>query len=156
MISTNLKRTLQETFLIGLVATGIGFLYTAFTQRGLFAEKHGPSAAVDTTIAPQFVLYDEALQLFRSGNATFVDARHSFDFGLGHVKGAINIPLKDFNPTQLNGIPNDKTLVVYCDGQECNSSVDLAKLIASHGYRNVKIFFGGWREWTNNKQPTEQ
>ena len=31
----------------------------------------------------------------------------------------------------------------------------LARKIAWHGYRNVKIFFGGWREWTVNNQPTQ-
>ena len=155
MILAPLRHTLHEALLIILIATVIGFLYTAFTHRGLFAEKQAPTSDVDTTIVPRFVLYDEAVQLYQSGEATFVDARHSYDFGLGHIKGAINIPLKDFTPDELRGIPKDKVLVVYCDGQECNSSVDLGKRIASHGYRNVKVFFGGWREWSNNKQPAE-
>jgi 3-mercaptopyruvate sulfurtransferase SseA len=46
-------------------------------------------------------------------------------------------------------------LVAYCDGQECNSSINLALKLDSLGYSNVKIFFGGWREWTNSSQPTE-
>jgi rhodanese-related sulfurtransferase len=149
------RQAVQEAALIILVAAGIGFVYTASTHRGLFTEKQGPTAAVDTSIFPQFVLYDEAVQLYQSGEATFIDARHSFDFGLGHITSAINIPLKDFTPANLGGIPQDRILVVYCDGQECNSSVELAKRIASHGFRNVKIFFGGWREWSDHKQPTQ-
>lgn len=155
MISVHFRHTVQEALVIVVVAAGIGLLYTASTQRGFFAERRGPEAVIDSSISPQFVLYQEAVQLYDSGQATFVDARHSYDFGLGHIKGAINIPLKDFTPSELSGIPRDKILVVYCDGQECNSSVDLARQIAWHGYRNVKIFFGGWREWTTNNQPTQ-
>jgi len=149
------RHILREASLIILVAAGLGFSFTAFTHRGIFAEKKAPSAGIDTTIVPEFVLYDEAVQLYRSGSALFVDARHAYDYGLGHVRGAVSIPLQDFSSRELGGIPEDRTVVVYCDGQECNSSVELAKKIASRGYRHVKIFFGGWREWTQNKQPTE-
>lgn len=157
MISGKLsfRRTVLEGLLIVTCSALIGAGYAAFTRQGLFAERQGPAANGWTANPPQFVLFDEALQLFKSGEATFVDARHEFDYRLGHIQGAVNVPLKDFSPQDVGGLSKDKILVVYCDGQECNSSVELAKQLASLGFTRVKIFFGGWREWTDNKQPTE-
>lgn len=145
-------KTIREALLIIAVACVLGFSYTAATHRGLFA----PAQPRDTSHAPQFILLDEALQFFHSDSATFVDARHAYDFELGHIKGAINVPLNQFSLAPLGGIPNESVLVAYCDGQECNSSVSLAMKLDSLGYANVKIFFGGWSEWTNNNQPTEK
>jgi rhodanese-related sulfurtransferase len=145
------SKTLREALLIIAVASVVGFSYTAATHRGLFAlaQPH------DSTHPPQFILLDEAVQLFHSDSATFVDARHAYDFGLGHIKGAINVPLNELTLAPLGGISKDRVLVAYCDGQECNSSLNLALKLDSLGYSNVKIFFGGWREWTNNNQPTD-
>jgi rhodanese-related sulfurtransferase len=149
------RRTALDALFIVAVSAAIGLGYAAFTRQGLFAERQAPIADGLAANPPQFVLFDEATQLFQSGEATFVDARHEFDYKLGHIKGAINVPLKDFSPEEVRDLSKGKTLVVYCDGQECNSSVELAKQLASLGFTRVKIFFGGWREWTENKQPTE-
>jgi rhodanese-related sulfurtransferase len=150
-----LQRTIREASLIVVVSVIVGLAYSGLTQRGLFAERQDAPTPGPETTPPQFVLYDEAVQLFQSGEATFVDARHEFDYRLGHIKGAINVPLKDFSPQEVGGLSKDRILVVYCDGQECNSSVELAQQLASLGFSEVKIFFGGWREWTDNKQPAE-
>jgi rhodanese-related sulfurtransferase len=98
---------------------------------------------------------DEARSLFESGSAVFVDARHSFDFDLSHIKGAISVPLKDYDVKKaaLDGIPKDRLIVVYCDGAECNSSIELSVKLMTDGYRNVRIFFGGWREWIDANLP---
>ena len=88
----------------------------------------------------------------------FVDARHEFDYRLGHIKGAMNIPLKNFDDRR-NTPANFKkysVLIVYCDGVECNSSVELGTRLAAAGFPKVKIFFGGWKEWQSHNQPTEQ
>lgn len=101
---------------------------------------------------------DEAGSLFESGSAVFVDARHDFDFNLGHIKGAINVPLKDYDvkKSALDGIPKDRTMIAYCDGAECNSSIELSVKLMKDGYKNVRIFFGGWREWVDANLPIEK
>jgi rhodanese-related sulfurtransferase len=150
------RRTLREALFILGAATVLGFVYTAVTGKGMFATP--PPVAPATHTAPEFIAYDQALALFQSGAASFVDARHSYDYGLGHIKGAINLPLKEFesNRNVLGELPKDRLLVTYCDGAECNSSIDLAVRLDSLGYSAVKIFFGGWREWESNGGPVEQ
>jgi rhodanese-related sulfurtransferase len=149
---------LREAAVILAAGTVLGFAYTAVTGKGLFG-MHPPNASsvpASQKSAPAFISLQEALELFRSGNAVFVDSRHSYDYSLGHIKGALNLPLKEFNNRILDILPRDKLLVTYCDGEDCNSSVDLAMKLDSAGFTNLRIFFGGWKEWEANQQPVEK
>jgi rhodanese-related sulfurtransferase len=114
-----------------------------------------PTAAV--TVKSTFLTYEEARGLHLEGRALFIDARDGYDFGIGHIKGAVSLPLRQFNKNHplLADLPKDRLLVIYCDGAECNSSAELAKMLYESGYSNVKVFFGGWNEWLAHKQPTD-
>ena len=95
---------------------------------------------------------------YESHNALFIDARHEFDFQAGHIRGAVNVALNQYETqrTRLNGISKDKLLIVYCDGAECNSSIELTVKLMESGFSNVKVFFGGWQEWISAKLPLEK
>ncbi len=142
-----------------LMASAIGFIYTAATEKGLFARSSPRTATVLGTVqAPSTISREEAWSLYQAGTAVFVDARHDFDFKLGHIKGAINLPLKDYDLRRsvLSGIVPDRLIVAYCDGAECNSSIGLSVKLMKDGYKNVRIFFGGWREWEAAHLPVEK
>lgn len=113
----------------------------------------GDTAAVE----PLAVDLPQAEQLFHGGKALFIDARHEDEFLLGHIKGAISLPLDtlDKNPARLRAIPKDALIVTYCSGEECALSTDLGFKLAALGYRNVRIFFSGWLEWQRVKLPVE-
>ena len=84
---------------------------------------------------------------------TLVVAHASFDnrddYNNGHISGAINIPEYNFDKSNpvIKTIPKDKTIVSYCDGDDCEMSVKLADNLFNLGYEKVYIFFGGWKEW---------
>jgi rhodanese-related sulfurtransferase len=139
------------------MSTVLGFAFTAFAGRGLFAPVKAASTNTPTQSSSTFVTYEEAVEYFASGKALFVDARHEYDFKLGHIKGAVNLPLSEFDQRteQLTTLAKDALLITYCDGEECNSSVDLATKLYAAGFTNVKIFFGGWTQWTAHHQKTE-
>lgn len=145
--------------MIALAGTVLGFVYSASTETGLFA----PASKLTRTSeppegkAPAMISLDEAKLLFESGKVVFIDARHEFDYKLGHIKGAINVPLKelDVRKETITAYPIDQTFVAYCDGADCNSSIELAAKLHAMGFINVKIFFGGWREWQDGGLPTE-
>jgi rhodanese-related sulfurtransferase len=150
----SLRRVLRESAVFVAIAALAGFAYTGFLSKGWFAPDAGGRKAAS---APATISLTEAQKLFETGAAMFIDARPAFDFGLGHIRGAVNVPLKDFTTTHeiLNLIPREQPLVTYCDGEECNSSVMLASKLDSLGYRNVRVFFGGWKEWSSHKLPVE-
>jgi rhodanese-related sulfurtransferase len=156
---TRLQEPLREAAAIFLASVVLGFGYTALSEQGFFARKATQSAAAtNEQYAPSFISYEEALQYYTGGNAVFVDARHEFDYKLGHIKGSINIPLKELDEKMslLASQPKDAILITYCDGAECNSSLELGTKLAAAGYSNVKIFFGGWNEWQSHHQVIEQ
>jgi rhodanese-related sulfurtransferase len=153
------KQALREAGILILVACALGLVYTSATEKGMFARTPRPKSAQRPDVAtPSMINRDEAKRYFDSGSAVFVDARHDFDFKLGHIKGAINVPLKDYDGAKgiLSSVPKDRMIIAYCDGAECNSSIELSVKLMKEGYKDVKIFFGGWREWTEANLPIEK
>lgn len=145
----------REALFILVASVLLGFAYTSVMKKGFFFR---PEGQVYGAVAPVFISYEDAVQLFNAGNVLFVDARHEYDFSQGHIKGAVNVPLADFKlqNSALSDVKRDQTIVTYCDGAECNSSIELAKLLSAAGFTKVKMFFGGWNEWQSHQQPSEK
>ncbi len=154
------RQALNEAAIIFAAAVVLGFAYTGVMGKGIFVESQPTSlrSATSTASGPATISLEEARRLFEAGTAIFIDARHEFDYKLGHIKGAVPLPLKEFDQKKeiVTSLPKDKLIVVYCDGAECNSSVELGAKLFLAGFSNVKIFFGGWRDWQANKLPTEK
>ena len=147
-----------EALIIVTAAAVLGLTYTGMTKRGLFRNSLAPGqTSAPVNVTSTFLTYEEARTLYFRGNVLFVDARHPYDFGLGHIKGAVNLPLQEYDSDHqlVTLIPKDTLLVTYCDGEECNSSVALASKLSSAGFTNVRVFFGGWKEWIAHQQPAE-
>lgn len=67
----------------------------------------------------------------------FIDVREPFEFAMGHVKGAINIPPSKLmaGDKRLAEIPKDTELVLYCvSGSRSNASIQILK---DMGYTNL-------------------
>jgi rhodanese-related sulfurtransferase len=148
----------MEAEMIVMAAMLLSFMYTGIMSKGLFRGSPASSATnAPEAVGSTFLTYEEAQGLYLRKRALFIDARYAYDFSAGHIKGAVNIPLHEFDKNHpiLTVLPKDQMLVVYCDGVGCNSSAELAKMLYGFGYSNVKVFFGGWNEWLAHKQPTE-
>jgi rhodanese-related sulfurtransferase len=101
-------------------------------------------------IDPTAISLDYAMMKFQLKNTVFLDSRYPEDFKSGHIKGAINLPYEEFEehaPQILPKLPKDEEIITYCDGSECETSLLLARELMDLGYRDVKVFFGGWQEW---------
>ena len=160
MTREEFRKTVRESLQIIVAATLLGFGYTAVSGKGFFGG--GTARPVPTAETPPdndspFIDLAQARQYFRSGTAVFVDARHAYDFNLGHIPGARNLPLAEYDErtAEIASLPRDSVLITYCDGQECNSSVDLAQKLIAGGFPHVKIFFGGWNEWRSDSLSVE-
>ncbi len=147
----------RQSVLLLCAAVFLGFSYTFLAQKGFFGKQPEVIAAQGNIPPPSSINLREAKSLYESGDALFIDARHFFDFRRGHIKSATNLPLAEFENRRqtLPSLPRNKTLIVYCDGAECNSSIELAAKLYESGFGGVRIFFGGWQEWTDNRLPTE-
>ena len=98
---------------------------------------------------------DQALELYQKGTV-FVDAREPEYYQEGHIKGAWNIPFfleLVFKLDSLQG--KDAPMVIYCSGEECGSSEDLAYELQAEGFSNLLVFKGGWTAWNTSGYPIE-
>lgn len=101
----------------------------------------------------------EALQkLIENGDKSIliVDVQPKGAYDLGHIKGAINFPWAQ--DLQSNGnLPQDKTLILYCDCGHEEDSADVAtQLKEKWGYTNMKLLQGGWSKWQQLGYPIEK
>jgi rhodanese-related sulfurtransferase len=155
-----LRGAAREALIISALAILLSFLFTYSTGRGLFARASEQSAPTGPAgaVPPAMIELDEARSLFESGAGLFVDARHEYDYRAGHIEGAVNIPLKDFDAhrERLHSLPRNRVLITYCDGADCNSSIELAAKLHQAGFSGVRIFFGGWQEWSSANLPTQK
>ena len=107
---------------------------------------------------PQINL-EEALRIFQSHQALFVDSRDRKDYDKDHIPGAINLPQRKWVevwPEMRSQLPRDRTLLLYCYGGHCGLSTRQGKRLLSEGYDSFLILDHGWEGWTKAGFPTER
>lgn len=77
------------------------------------------------------------------------------DYEKSHIKGAINIPLKNIGAEAKERFNEDDEIVVYCSDEECTASPTAAKKLEDLGFKNVYEFEGGKKEWREAGLPME-
>jgi hydroxyacylglutathione hydrolase len=138
------------------VAGSLGVLVNAISPWGI--PLFGPVSTGDVEGIADIGL-GEAWALCNQGKAVFVDARSPEEYRAGHIPGALLLTLDDFEETVAtwrNLIPSETLLIAYCSGEGCESSREVAALLAEEGYTRVKVFFGGWEHWTGAGYPVEK
>jgi len=99
---------------------------------------------------------EEAMDLFFSRNAVFLDARAPDLFEFGHVLGSRNLPWEEFDAYYnrvMKDIRRDAQIITYCDGEGCSLSKELALALTTEGYQNVRVLVNGWRRWEEHRLP---
>lgn len=118
---------------------------------GLFEEEkeerriHAKDAGEGTEAWAQEVAW--LVEAFDQG-AFFIDARTRAAFTSGHVAGAVHLPFEAFHasapPAVLDFLPRDQSLVIYCDGGDCDASHNVRRMLRTHGYTDLRVFEPGW------------
>ena len=104
---------------------------------------------------PPFIDINVAQMQHSVAKALWVDARNNEEFECGTIPGSLNIPfeklpdgdLHTYFDSCLAHVSKDYAIVVFCSGEECDLSLQLARNMKEVGYTNLSIFFGGAREW---------
>ena len=101
---------------------------------------------------------ETAKSIYDSGETLFVDARSSDAYREGHVKGALSLPLAEFDAMVeylLNNYPPHRSIITYCSGRTCEDSHWLAQMLIDLGYENVSVMIDGFSGWKENGYPVE-
>jgi ArsR family transcriptional regulator len=76
---------------------------------------------------------------------TVLDVRPPDEFALGHVPGAVNIPLRALKK-RLAEISPDREIVAYCRGEYCVLSFEAVALLRGRGFKARRLV-EGLPEW---------
>ncbi len=91
--------------------------------------------------------------MVRKGAALVVDVREADEFASGHIPGAVNVPLSDFQPSKLPSAPG-KTLVLNCLGGK-RSAMALDKCGVAQEAVDTHLA-GGFGAWQAANLPVER
>ena len=81
----------------------------------------------------------------KAKTAVVLDVRSEDEFALGHVRGALNIPMDELK-RRLAELPRDQEIVAYCRGAYCVLSFEAVALLRKRGFR-VRRLEEGFPEW---------
>lgn len=130
-----------------------------------------PLQASTNDSTPKFIATTDWLQSnLDNQKVVIIDARPLKRYIKGHIDGSINLPVdKTFSlkePTYLvgsqrhieelfssHGISNDKTVVIYDDGEYKNAA-RIFWILNLYGHDDALLLDGGWPYWEKNKLPT--
>jgi rhodanese-related sulfurtransferase/DNA-binding HxlR family transcriptional regulator len=92
-------------------------------------------------------------ELMRDGLATVIDVRPADEFALGHVPGAINVPLGTLGE-RLSEFELDREIVAYCRGPWCVLSFEAVAALRRRGFKARRLE-DGLPEWRAAGLPVE-
>ncbi len=87
----------------------------------------------------------ELRQRMKAGTITVIDVRPKEEFAMGHVPGAINIPVGELK-RRLAELPRRQQVVAYCRGSFCVMAFEAVALLREHGFKSRRLE-DGMPEW---------
>ncbi|QVK17050.1 CoA-disulfide reductase [Mycoplasmatota bacterium] len=105
------------------------------------------------------VTYDEIDEIVKNGGY-LLDVRTEVEFNLGHIEGAVNIPVDDLR-NQLDKITVSKETPIYVNCQVGLRAYIGVRILQENGFKNVYNLSGGYKTYStatrvhklNNQKP---
>ena len=129
--------------------------FTLIKQERVIEKVHSFKVSDDMT-GPMMVNLEFSKYHFDAGSAVFIDARDSEDYESGHIQHAMNIPYDYYEDYEdvINGLDDAGIYIIYCSGEECSLSIDLADYLYNEKLIDkLLIFEGGWPQWRDAGYP---
>ena len=133
--------------LLSLVAALAGLLISPLT----FAAAGQP--ATPPGVIPLSI--EEFIEFATGDNPpVIIDSRIAADYERGRIEGAVNLTDTEMTPESLAAIAaKDMPVLFYCNGAECERSVNACTKAVSWGWTDVMWYPGGINEWKANDLP---
>ncbi len=87
----------------------------------------------------------ELVQRLEDESVTLLDVRPKEEFALGHLPGALNVPLAELK-RKLSELPKRQEIIAYCRGPYCVLSFEAIALLRAKGFK-VRRLEDGFPEW---------
>ncbi|MBW2644902.1 MAG: rhodanese-like domain-containing protein [Deltaproteobacteria bacterium] len=156
-----LAKSLKEAILILVVIAPLALIVNQFRSDGIplwpLPESKTTSEVVNNNTG--VISIEEAAIKFQEKGTLFLDARAPEDYSAGHVAGALNLPLHQFDQHFLHVVKQLETsriIITYCDGVDCPQGCDLALTLKEMGFEKVYFLADGLTEWISQGLPAEK
>lgn len=162
-----MQKVIKEAITIILVGGIMAFIANAFSPHGipLFGQWDETQGVVKANpgnekVAQKIEIDDVSVakQYYDKGQTLFVDARSELDYNQGHIKGAISLPVGEFDhqiDSFLDQYPPEQLMIAYCWGRTCEDSHFVAQMLMDFGYENVSVMIDGFPAWKKKGYPIE-
>jgi ArsR family transcriptional regulator len=93
----------------------------------------------------------ELARRVKAGTVVVLDVRPQDEFAIGHVPGALNIPVDELR-RRLAELPKNQEIVAYCRGAYCVFSFEAVAFLRKRGF-NARRLEDGFPEWRSSGLP---
>jgi rhodanese-related sulfurtransferase/predicted double-glycine peptidase len=154
-----MHRSMVESGTILIAAACMGVCYQIYAGDELLTSASATSIAeaYDTTFMQRLTISEVKKLIGNGTNVVVIDARYSRDYQVGHIPGAISIPVNSTVPEieeKARGVRRQSSVIVYCQSAECGFAEIIASRLRKEGIGSIMLFPGGWLEWA--KADTDQ
>ncbi len=153
-----LAKSLKEALLIPIVVVPLALIVNQFRSDGIplwpLPESETTSEVVSNDTGA--ISIKEAAIKFQEKGTLFLDARAPEDYHAGHIAGALNLPIHQFDKHFLiveQELEASRVIITYCAGIDCAQGVDLALTLKEMGFKKVYFLVNGWTEWVSQGLP---
>ena len=89
---------------------------------------------------------NELLKRSKDGLVTVLDVRPSEEYEVGHIPGALNVPIDEIKK-QLARLPKEQEIIAYCRGEYCVLAFEAVAALRKKGFtaRRLEEGFPEWR-----------
>ena len=153
-----MNKRVKASVRLGILCGGaLLFLSAIFIFTKLQVGNHAVDSHTDPQLNAQQVSRVGLLEAYKSwsgGSAIFLDIRPNSAFARTHIPGAISILAEELENRYLD-LPDDRTIITYCDGPLEESSAQAAQFLIMHGFPNTRPLRGGIEGWIQSGYPIE-
>jgi len=96
---------------------------------------------------------NELLKRSKDGLVTVLDVRPSEEYEVGHIPGALNVPIDEIKK-QLARLPKEQEIIAYCRGEYCVLAFEAVAALRKKGF-TARRLEEGYPEWKAAGLPVE-
>jgi len=96
----------------------------------------------------------ELLKRSKDGLVTVLDVRPSEEYEMGHIPGALNIPINEIEQ-HLANLPKGQEIIAYCRGEYCVLAFEAVAALRKKGF-SARRLEEGYPEWRAAGLPVER
>lgn len=151
-----MRRTIFQMVILVAIGSALGLAYNAVSPGGIPVQGGKPQMWGEKGV--RMMKLDEVQYYLQQPGTVLVDARSIYEYKLGHIPGALNLPVDNFDQVFRQVAPKlkpAKLVIVYCSGGSCGTSEEVAKKLMEHGLTGdrLAIFSDGLPGWMGANLP---